>query len=374
MALRIHFTAEDLARTTVAARPDVMWELTLSLHQLQASRPAARCRPWVGHVRDRLRGRGRPDLRGVLNRLTALVPPRGSFPDFLTPPGQPPLEDGLELIRSTRRRALAADLAAVFRTRERPLWVRQLADGDREGRRELARALAVYHRELVHPCLAGLDETLFAERAACGRRVLDGGVGRLLGTLSPTMRWAWPVLSADYPVDRDLRLGGRGITLVPSFFCVAPVTLIDPELPPVLVYPAREGERPGAPGAGAGAGTRGRACAAVDGLAPVLGRTRALAIRALTHPCSTSELALRIGVSAASASRHATALRDAGLVTSTRLGGEVLHVATPLGAELAGAGVGGSGVGGGGGGGGGAGVGGGGGGGAGGEGSVCARA
>ncbi|MDQ8702019.1 winged helix-turn-helix domain-containing protein [Streptomyces sp. LHD-70] len=333
MALRIHFTAEDLARTTVAARPDVMWELTLSLHQLQASRPAARCRPWVGHVRDRLRGRGRLDLRGVLSRLTALVPPRGSFPDFLTPPGQPPLADGLELIRGTRRRALAADLAAVFRTRERPLWVRQLADGDREGRRDLAQALAVYHRELVHPCLAELDETLFAERAACGRRVLDGGVGRLLGTLSPTMRWAWPVLSADYPVDRDLRLGGRGITLVPSYFCVAPVTLIDPELPPVLVYPARAGE-PGVPGA------RARTRAPVDGLAPVLGRTRALAIRALAHPCSTSELALRIGVSAASASRHATALRGAGLVTSTRLGGEVLHVATPLGAELAGVGAG----------------------------------
>ncbi|MGW0731340.1 ArsR/SmtB family transcription factor [Streptomyces sp. NPDC002851] len=329
MALRIHFTAEDLARTTVAARPDVMWELTLSLHRLQLPRSAARCRPWLGHVRDRLRRR---DLRGVLRLLTTLVPPRGDFPDFLTPPGQPDFGGALELISGAGRLPLARDLEMVFRRRERPAWVRQLADGDRERRRELVRALTVYHRELVRPCLAELDETVFAERAVCGRRVLDGGVGRLLGTLSPTVRWTWPVLSTEYPVDRDLRLDGRGITLVPSFFCATPVTLIDPGLPPVLVYPVTEG----APGARASAPSGG-----ADGLAAVLGRTRAQAVRALAQSCSacsTSELALRIGVSVASASRHAAALRDAGLVTSKRQGGEVLHIATRLGEELAGGG------------------------------------
>ncbi|MEV0317386.1 ArsR/SmtB family transcription factor [Streptomyces sp. NPDC050658] len=318
MALRIHFTAQDLARTTVAARPDIMWELTISLHRLQAPRHTARCRPWLGHARDRLRTR---DLRAVLHCLTTLVPRRGDFPDFLTPPGQLDFADALDVIGGADRRPFGEDLASVFRSRERPLWVRQLADGDRERRRELLHALTVYHRELLRPCLPELDETVLAERAVCGRRVLDGGVGRLLGVLSPSVRWAWPVLTTDYPVDRDLRLAGRGITLVPSFFCATPVTLIDPELPPVLVYPvAGEAPRPA-----------GRA----DGLTPVLGRTRALAIRALAHPCSTSELALRIGVSVPSASRHAAALRDAGLVTSARQGGEVLHTATRLGRELA---------------------------------------
>ncbi|MCX4665687.1 winged helix-turn-helix domain-containing protein [Streptomyces sp. NBC_01381] len=324
MALRIHFTAEDLARTTVAARPDIMWELTISLHRLQAPRRTARCRPWLGHVRDRL---GRRDLRSVLHTLTTLVPARGDFPDFLTPPGQLDFADALDVIAGGGGRMFADDLASVFRVRERPLWIRQLADGDRERSRELLDALAVYHRELLRPCLPELDETVLAERAVCGRRVLDGGIGKLLGVLSPSVRWAWPVLTTDYPVDRDLHLAGRGITLVPSFFCATPVTLIDPELPPVLVYPVT--------GAGprAAAGTDG-----TDGLTPVLGRTRALAIRALVHPYSTSELALRIGVSVASASRHAAALRDAGLVSSTREGGVVLHAATRLGRELAGGG------------------------------------
>ncbi|TGB09557.1 winged helix-turn-helix domain-containing protein [Streptomyces sp. MZ04] len=319
MALRIHFTAQDLARTTVAARPDIMWELTISLHRLQSPRRTARCGPWVGHVRDRMRTR---DLRSVLHTLTTLVPARGDFPDFLTPPGQLGFADALDLIAGGGRRMFADDLASVFRARERPLWVRQLADGDRDRRRELLDALAVYHRELLRPCLPELDETVLAERAVCGRRVLDGGVGKLLGVLSPAVRWAWPVLTTDYPVDRDLHLAGRGITLVPSFFCATPVTLIDPELPPVLVYPVT------------GAGPR--AAAGADGLTPVLGRTRALAIRALVHPCSTSELALRTGISVASASRHAAALREAGLVTSARQGGEVLHVATRLGRELIG--------------------------------------
>lgn len=337
MTLRIHFTPEDLAHTTVATRPDVMWELTLSLHQLQTPRPVARCRPWLGHVRNRMR---RCDLRNVLRRLTTLVPPRGAFPDSLTPPGQPSFDAAAERITGARRQQLADDLAAVFRGRERTLWVRQLAEGDRESRRELVWALTVYHRELVRPCLAELDEAVLAERAACGRRVLNGGVGRLLGTLSPTVRWAWPVLSTAYPSTRDLHLDGRGITLVPSFFCAAPVTLIDPDLPPVLVYPVTaDGSGGGFGGGPGGAASRvpegvPGAGTAADRLVPVLGRTRALAIRALSRPCSTTELALRIGVSAASASRHATALRRAGLVTSRRHGGEVLHVATVLGEEL----------------------------------------
>lgn len=324
MELRVHFTAEDMARTTVAPRPDIMWELALSLHQLQAPRPTARCGPWLGHVRDRLRS---CDLRGVLLRLTTLVPPRGAFPDFLTPPGQPDVTQALDLLDGAGRWLFADDLATVFRSRERPLWVRQLADGDRQRRRELLDALTVYHRELLRPYLPELGETLFAERAACGRRVLDSGVGKLLDVLSPSVRWASPVLSADYPVDQDLRLEGRGITLIPSFFCVSPVTLIDPELPPVLVYPVPDGDlghRSAVPAGGE-----------ADHLAAILGRTRALAVRALADPCSTSELALRMGVSVASASRHAAALRGAGLATSTRQSGVVLHVATKLGGELA---------------------------------------
>lgn len=77
-----------------------------------------------------------------------------------------------------------------------------------------------------------IGETFHLERAQHSRDILEGGVEQLLHTLPPSIRWTSPTLTADYPRDRDLHLDGRGITLVPSFFCTkSPVTLINPGLP-----------------------------------------------------------------------------------------------------------------------------------------------
>jgi hypothetical protein len=81
--------------------------------------------------------------------------------------------------------------------------------------------------------------------------VLDGGTEAMLAGFQPFMRRAGDVLVAPYPVDRDLHLDGRGLLLVPSYFCRrTPLALVDPSLPPVLVYPAWQPEvsRPAAPG------------------------------------------------------------------------------------------------------------------------------
>jgi DNA-binding transcriptional ArsR family regulator len=69
-------------------------------------------------------------------------------------------------------------------------------------------------------------------------------------------------------------------------------------------------------------------------LAALVGRNRAAVLRATAHGCTTTELADRVGISLASASQHASVLRDAGLITTRRQGSAVLHVLTPLGAEL----------------------------------------
>ncbi|MGW0561714.1 hypothetical protein ACWDZ4_14150 [Streptomyces sp. NPDC003016] len=40
--------------------------------------------------------------------------------------------------------------------------------------------------------------------------------------------WRPPVLEVDHPVGRDLQLEGRGLLLIPSYFCWRrPITLID---------------------------------------------------------------------------------------------------------------------------------------------------
>ncbi|MFB7796087.1 ArsR/SmtB family transcription factor [Streptomyces sp. NPDC056086] len=95
-----------------------------------------------------------------------------------------------------------------------------------------------------------------------------------------------------------------------------PVTLIDPSLPPVLVYPL-------APEPGwcstPGSRTRHRT------LGKLLGPTRAACLRVIEDGCTTGELARRLGVAPPTASEHATVLREAGLITSIRTGSAVLH-------------------------------------------------
>lgn len=146
----------------------------------------------------------------------------------------------------------------------------------------------------------------------------------MLDTFRPMLRWEPSVLSAVYPVDRDVYLGGRGLLLVPSYFCRrTPVALVDDQLLPVLVYPAHPPvrERTGTPHAR---------------LAPLLGHTRAAVLQTLRAPCTTTELAELAGVSLSSASEHAAVLRRAGLVASVRERQRVRHILTNLGADLLG--------------------------------------
>jgi hypothetical protein len=140
------------------------------------------------------------------------------------------------------------------------------------------------------------------------------------------LRWRPPVLETAYPFDRDLRLDGRGLLLVPSVFCwQTPITLTDPDLPPVLVYPVARSYRWWLPQQ---TGPEPRT------LARLLGHGRAVVLRALEDGCTTSEVARRVGVTPATASEHVGILREAGLAASVRDRNTVLHVLTPLGASL----------------------------------------
>jgi len=75
-------------------------------------------------------------------------------------------------------------------------------------------------------------------------------------------------------------------------------------------------------------------------LAALVGRNRAAVLQSIADGCTTTELARRVGISLAAASQHASVLRGAGLIATRRQGGAVLHVLTPLGAELLQAGLG----------------------------------
>jgi DNA-binding transcriptional ArsR family regulator len=78
-----------------------------------------------------------------------------------------------------------------------------------------------------------------------------------------------------------------------------------------------------------------QAPAAHEGLARLLGGSRAAMLADLAAPRSTVELARRVSLSPATASHHLAALRDGGLVTARREGRFVLYARTPLGDALA---------------------------------------
>jgi DNA-binding transcriptional ArsR family regulator len=131
----------------------------------------------------------------------------------------------------------------------------------------------------------------------------------------------WPVLEVRFPVEQDLYLDGRGLRLIPSFFCHGkPTTYKDPGLPPVLAYSI---DHEAAPTASAEPG------AALNAL---LGRTRArILVAVAAGECNTSQLAARTATAMASASAHASVLRASGLVESARNGKSTVHMITPLG-------------------------------------------
>jgi DNA-binding transcriptional ArsR family regulator len=319
--LRIHFTLEDLARTRLAPGPDVLWEIANSLARLQGRRSIAFDR-WRKEIVERL-GRS-------VGLLLPLVPPTGYFAGFITlAEGMQGLAAGVDAVYRMPRARLHSEAGLLAAERRPPPWMSRLANADGEVIARLRRALQQYHEAAVEPYWSAVVKYVEADRALRTRAFLEGGYEGLLASLRPSMRWRPPVLEVDYPVEQDLHLGGRGLLLMPSFFCWrTPVALLDEDLQPVLVYPVAKDPFFPAPAPDAPGDDAGRR------LGALLGNTRATVLRTAGTPCTTTELSQRAGVSLASASQHATVLREAGLICTQRDGGSVRHSLTALGMAL----------------------------------------
>lgn len=339
--LRIFFSTEDVARTRVAPAPDPIWELVLSLQLLQCRVGDPVTAGWRREVWRRLQ---RPQCAAQLGLLFALTPPLGYFPDFLTPPeGLQGLDAGLEAVAATPTALLRRDLRLLARGSVLPAGAAALGRGELETRERLADSMRRYHAAAIAPYWTRIQTAVEADRTRRARALLDGGTQGLLASLHP-LRWESGVLEVPgYPSTRDLHLDGRGLLLVPSFFCAdRPVALFDPALPPVLVYPVdRLGGLARPPGVRIpSARTPGAVPApasdeqAREALAALLGRTRAHVLEAVHDGCSTGEVARRLDISPAAASQHATVLRNAGLLVSQRERNTVLHTLTPLGRAI----------------------------------------
>jgi hypothetical protein len=327
--VRVNFTPGDVARTRFTVTPAPMLEVTEALIALRRAAAAGwhdrgRVAPWLREARRAFPATARP--------LLDLIGPQGPWPgifDRFTPD----LLEGLEELRAAPRARLRANLAGCEKhARRPPLWVRNLADGDRE-----QLELVILGFRDLHDCVVAprRDIAAAASRADLARRIpvlVTGGQEALLGTLHPRLRWRDEGLERT-GIDLEVSLDGRGLLLRPSaFWTDEPIFSFDEEgsRPHVLSYAVQPNGHP--------AGVNGTApgLAAHDTLAALLGPTRAAVLRALQQPRGTAELAAAVQISPASASEHAKILRDAALIETRREGRGVRHSLTALGTAMAG--------------------------------------
>ncbi|MEU8149441.1 winged helix-turn-helix domain-containing protein [Nonomuraea sp. NPDC048901] len=302
-----------------------MAELQLAIRMLQ-DREAA----WL----DGWRRRVMPRLPQHARMVLSLVPAVGWAPTFLGPGKAGTLPELVEEVRATPPDVMNNELAAMAELQSVPTWARRLGD-DETLRGQLWEALEQLYEQLLGPYWQRLTGCFAADRAVRTQHLLAGGVERLLTLANPLwMRWNPPVLEVRMAngLDHDLYLQGQGIVLVPSAFASRSI-VDDDESQPQVTYPlpgdlsldrltalVPEQEVPGSTAA----------------LAALLGNTRAAVLSVIAeHPgCTTTELAGLSGTTPPGASQHATVLREAGLIHTTRYRNTAHHTATTLGIAL----------------------------------------
>lgn len=248
-------------------------------------------------------------------------------PDFLTPRPWSPLtrfDDELAVLARTPLDVVRADIAEVHRDREtRPRALRGRPD------RVLARiveAMAAYWTACFEPWWPRMRAVLEADIVHRGRTIARAGLAAMFADLSPRIRLVDDVVVVEMTTKVGYRrtTAGEGLTLAPTFFTRNVTAPISVDEPPLIMYPGR----------GAGTLWANDRPATPDALVGVLGAVRTGLLVLLEAPASSTELAVRLGVTPAAVNQHLRALRAAGLLTSARHGRSVLYLRSEIGEQL----------------------------------------
>lgn len=309
---------DDVARIRFAYSP--MWELVASLRTLSDPTRQAIHRPWVTAVRPRLATFG-----AGLAELFALVPPEGYMPDFLTPPPEAPapsFPSELERIRRTPPRTAHTEVSRLDPGRSPA--IRAFLDDPAAGIERVADTLARYWDACLRehwPRVHGLLEADVIRRT---RTLAAGGARALFDSLNPAVTWTGDRLHIDRPHCLIEGPHGDGLVLVPSAFHWPAVAVMSAPYQAMLAYPV----------AGVGTLWDDTPPPAPDGLAALIGRSRARMLVALAEPSTTTALAKRLSLTTGAVSQHLSVLRGGGLAVGKRVGKEVYYRRTPTGDAL----------------------------------------
>ncbi|MCB5163422.1 winged helix-turn-helix domain-containing protein [Streptomyces bambusae] len=311
----MHFSAEDLLNVTFIAEPFPLIELAVALVAWQRSDEQA----VFGRWRRRLAG----ELPGPVRPLLDLLRPDGDNPQFVEP-FVPDLDGALEAVRASAGRLTLPQLRRTAgRAPGSDSWLRGLWRADPTAWDQLDAALRAGYEAVIAPHWQQIRQCFQADVAWRSRLLAGHGIKAALASTHPLARWSGTTLEVDLPPRYEVRLGGRGLMLMPSPFWTGRPLLADhPGGSYVLCYPAMTPFPLAGPAPADGA------------LDALLGRTRAAVLQCLVRGRTTTELARDLDISLPSASEHTRTLRAAGLITTEREGKAVLHSATGLGVDL----------------------------------------
>ncbi|WP_163512702.1 DUF5937 family protein [Fodinicola acaciae] len=332
--LELVFTVPDLSQLRFAYSP--LWELVASFRVLFSPARHALHAPWISEARHAI---AHSDLAASaeLALMRTLVPATGYIPDFLTPPPTTPLpnlEDEIALLLETPIAVIREDLEPVgmapYQRRPRARMEESVGafyDQPRRTLRRLVGAFRTYWELVLAHHWQRIRTVLDADLSYRTGRLARGGQTEVFADLHAQIEWADGVLRIHKKYATRVELAGRGLVLVPSVMAWPSAMFMPPPWQPTLIYPAR------------GVATLWEAGrVAPDGLARLLGETRANLMVALAGPASTGDLARRLSVTPAAISQHIGVLRDAGLVTTDRRGRGALHMRTQIADALVAAG------------------------------------
>lgn len=312
--LRYLLTEDDVGAVRFGISP--LSELALSLRAIQQPE---RFPLQLGWLRRTEQARAKLDL----GTLAALIDERTWTPDFLNPRPSSPLtrlEDEFDALLATPPEVFRADLAAVHGH-----VPEQFTGSTTAALRRIVRALRQLWETCFEPYWPRMRAVLEADVVYRGRQVAQAGLAAMLNGLSSRLSYEHGVVAVRLsdPRDRTFAIDGNGLTLVPTLF-TRRVSVPVGDGPPMIMYSAR----------GQGALWEAERIANPAAVAAVLGETRASLLAALGDPASSTELGVRLGVTASAVNQHLRVLRDAGLLVSTRYGRSVLYLRSELGTAL----------------------------------------